>query len=60
MEKILVVDDEKSMRDFLSIVLKKEGYAVTTAEDGETAVLRARGLHAVAVAELARDAALRR
>jgi two-component system response regulator PilR (NtrC family) len=36
-EKILVVDDEKSMRDFLSIVLKKEGYAVTTAEDGETA-----------------------
>ena len=37
MEKILVVDDEKSMRDFLSIVLKKEGYAVTTAEDGETA-----------------------
>lgn len=37
MEKILVVDDEKSMRDFLSIVLKKEGYAVTTAEDGLTA-----------------------
>ena len=37
MDKILVVDDEKSMRDFLSIVLKKEGYSVTTAEDGETA-----------------------
>ncbi|HEX9757645.1 MAG TPA: sigma-54 dependent transcriptional regulator [Nitrospiria bacterium] len=37
MEKILVVDDEKSMRDFLSIVLKKEGYYVSTAEDGEIA-----------------------
>ncbi|MEK6684382.1 MAG: sigma-54 dependent transcriptional regulator [Nitrospirota bacterium] len=37
MEKILVVDDEKSMRDFLSIMLKKEGYSVTTAEDGEAA-----------------------
>ncbi len=36
-EKILVVDDEKSMREFLSIVLKKEGYSVTTAEDGEAA-----------------------
>jgi two-component system, NtrC family, response regulator PilR len=37
-EKILVVDDEKSMCDFLSIVLKKEGYSVTTAEDGESAI----------------------
>ncbi|MFQ5455638.1 MAG: sigma-54-dependent transcriptional regulator [Nitrospirota bacterium] len=37
MEKILVVDDEKSMRDFLAIMLKKEGYRVTTAEDGEDA-----------------------
>jgi two-component system, NtrC family, response regulator PilR len=37
-DKILVVDDEKSMRDFLSIVLTKEGYAVTTAEDGESAI----------------------
>lgn len=37
MEKILVVDDEKSMRDFLSIILKREGYYVSTAEDGEIA-----------------------
>lgn len=38
MEKILVVDDEQGMRDFMSIVLKKEGFAVSTAEDGEAAI----------------------
>lgn len=38
MDKILVVDDEKSMRDFLAIVLKKDGYYVATASDGEEAV----------------------
>src|SRR5581483_11660507 len=38
MEKILIVDNEKSMRDFLSIVLKKEGYLVETAEDGDHAL----------------------
>jgi two-component system response regulator PilR (NtrC family) len=38
MTKILVVDDEKSMRDFLSIMLKKEGYEVSTAENGEDAL----------------------
>lgn len=38
MEKILVVDDEKSMRDFLALVLKKEGYFVTVASDGEEAI----------------------
>ncbi|MEJ2586212.1 MAG: sigma-54 dependent transcriptional regulator [Deltaproteobacteria bacterium] len=32
---ILVVDDQKSMREFLEIMLGKEGYRVTTAEDGE-------------------------
>ncbi len=36
--KVLIVDDEKSMRDFLSIVLKKEGYEPTVAPDGEAAV----------------------
>jgi two-component system response regulator PilR (NtrC family) len=34
MSKLLVVDDEQSMRDFLSIMLKKEGYDVVTAENG--------------------------
>jgi two-component system response regulator PilR (NtrC family) len=34
--RILVVDDEKSMREFLRILLEKEGHAVATAEDGET------------------------
>ena len=34
---ILVVDDEKSMREFLEIMLSQEGYHVTLAENGETA-----------------------
>lgn len=37
LNKILIVDDEKSMRDFLGIVLKKEGYSVSTASDGDEA-----------------------
>ncbi len=32
--RILVVDDEESIREFLEIMLKKEGYEVTTAVDG--------------------------
>lgn len=32
--RILVVDDEESIREFLEIMLKKENYEVTTAEDG--------------------------
>ena len=35
--KILVVDDEKSMREFLDIMLTKEGYHVASARDGEEA-----------------------
>ncbi len=34
---ILVVDDEKSMREFLEIMLTKEGYEVIIADDGEQA-----------------------
>jgi two-component system response regulator PilR (NtrC family) len=37
MPKILVVDDEKSMREFLDIMLSKEGYHVVSARDGEEA-----------------------
>jgi two-component system, NtrC family, response regulator PilR len=37
-EKILVVDDEKSLREVLSIMLKRAGYAVTEAADGEEAI----------------------
>jgi len=32
--RILVVDDEESIREFLEIMLKKEGFEVTCAEDG--------------------------
>lgn len=35
--RILVVDDEESIREFLEIMLKKEGYEITTAEDGAKA-----------------------
>src|ERR1035438_2577960 len=35
--RILVVDDEESIREFLEIMLKKEGYDVTLAEDGKKA-----------------------
>jgi len=38
MNRILVIDDEQSMRDFLSIMLKKEGYEVVAAENGEHAL----------------------
>ena len=37
-EKILVVDDEKSMREFLEIMLEKDGYEVSCAESGEVAL----------------------
>jgi two-component system response regulator PilR (NtrC family) len=37
-EKILVVDDEKSLREVMSIMLKRAGYEVTEASDGEQAI----------------------
>ncbi len=36
--RILVVDDEQSMREFLEIFLRREGYDVVTAGDVDTAV----------------------
>ncbi len=36
-DKILVVDDQESMREFLEIMLTKEGYQVVTAKHGEKA-----------------------
>lgn len=38
MTSILVVDDERSMRDFLKILLVKEGYQVETAPSGAQAL----------------------
>lgn len=35
---ILVADDELSMREFLKIMLEKEGYAVTSVADGQAAL----------------------
>ncbi len=36
--RILVVDDEESIREFLEIMLRKEGYQVTCVEDGQQAM----------------------
>lgn len=40
-EKILIVDDEDSMLQFLSILLTKEGYEVTVARSGREALAKA-------------------
>jgi two-component system response regulator PilR (NtrC family) len=36
--RVLVVDDERSMRELLSIVLRREGYDVTLADNGRLAI----------------------
>ncbi len=37
-QRILVVDDELSMRRFLEVLLSREGYKVSCAENGKTAI----------------------
>jgi len=41
--RILVVDDEQSMREFLDILLEREGYRVDVAESGEAALALLQG-----------------
>ncbi|MGH9751050.1 MAG: sigma-54-dependent transcriptional regulator [Candidatus Polarisedimenticolia bacterium] len=54
MDRILIVDDEKGMRDFLSIMLRKEGYAVTAADAVEPAnVLVSRGDFDLVISDIA-------
>jgi two-component system response regulator PilR (NtrC family) len=36
--RVLVVDDEKSMRDLLAITLQRAGYEVAMADGGEAAI----------------------
>jgi two-component system response regulator PilR (NtrC family) len=38
MSKILIAEDERSMREILAIVLKKEGHDVTLCENGKVAI----------------------
>lgn len=38
MSSILIVDDERSMREFLKILLEKNGHSVETAADGQSAL----------------------
>ncbi|MEE9218623.1 MAG: sigma-54 dependent transcriptional regulator [Acidobacteriota bacterium] len=53
MEKILVVDDEVSMRDFLDIMLRKEGYEVELAGTGREAMrLLEGGLYDLVISDL--------
>lgn len=41
---VLIVDDEKGIRDFLKIIIQKEGFKVEVAEDGEDALKKARAI----------------
>jgi two-component system response regulator PilR (NtrC family) len=45
MASLLIIDDELSMRQFLKILLEKEGYSVEVAENGQAALDLARKQH---------------
>ncbi|MCK6458799.1 MAG: response regulator [Planctomycetes bacterium] len=53
MAKILIVDDEKIVRDLLRTVLEHDGHAVDEVADGEAAIAaNARGAYDVAIVDL--------
>ena len=57
-ESILVVDDDLSLREFLSILLARDGYVVRAAASGEAAMAAAYGLRfEEALASITIDAA---
>lgn len=41
MFRILVVDDDRSIRRTLELILQREGYSVTTARDARSAIIAA-------------------
>ena len=41
---VLIIDDDEGIRDLLSFAVKKEGYRVETAEDGEEGLQKALSL----------------
>ncbi len=46
---VLVVEDERPIADLLGMYLRREGFGVSTAVDGRTALAMARRLHPVAI-----------
>lgn len=44
-KRILVIDDEASVRDFMKKILTRSGYAIFTASDGKEALEMLEGLH---------------
>src|SRR5207253_5682875 len=43
--RVLVVEDDNVARDLLCEILRGEGYEVDAADDGSTAIARAKGSH---------------
>lgn len=46
---VLVAEDERAIADLLRMYLRREGFGVSTAADGRTALAEARRLHPVAI-----------